>query len=139
MKTACALLSRRGRAQAGGVARWAAPRAPAAILTSPATRCYRTVLPLSRELGLSIETSDGLGPGRPADSIGVMESLKSSGDPVVVYTHGEVIEYLQHLMEGAKRAGFGADRPREKGSIWVLQLENQMIIFARYVPPITSG
>jgi broad specificity phosphatase PhoE len=120
------------------VARWAAARAPAAILTSPATRCYRTVLPLSRELGLSIETSEGLGPGCPPDSISVMEALKPSGDPVVVCTHGEVIEYLQHHMGGAKRAGFGADRPREKGSIWVLQLANQTVIFAQYVPPTTA-
>jgi broad specificity phosphatase PhoE len=107
-------------------------------MTSPATRCYRTVLPLSRELGLSIETSDGLGPDCPADSIAVIESLKPSAKPVVVCTHGEVIEYLQHHLGRAKTAGFGADRPREKGSIWVLQLENQMVIGARYVAPITA-
>lgn len=128
-------LSRRGRAQARGLAQWAGPWTPTAIISSPLLRCQRTVQPLSNQLGAPVQLCEDLGPNCPTKAVQLLESLKPNSRPVIVCTHGEVIEHIQRHLPGAKAAGFGADQPRDKGSAWVLQLQSGVIDSAHYVPP----
>lgn len=93
---------------------------------------------MAKQLGLFVDRCEDLGPDCPAKAVGVIEGLTARKGSIVVCTHGEVIEYLQQHLLGATGAGFGADQPRDKGSIWVLGLENRAIASARYVPPLKT-
>jgi 8-oxo-dGTP diphosphatase len=131
-------LSSRGWAEAGEIALWATPLAPTVLISSPAKRCRQTVVPLSTKLEVPVETCDELGPTCSSDAIDVLTSLTPRADPVVLCTHGEVIQYLQRHLRGATAAGFGDDQPRDKGSIWILQVVDREVTSAHYVSPIAA-
>jgi broad specificity phosphatase PhoE len=79
-----------------------------------------------------------LEPNCPAQAVKLLESIEPSSTPVVVCTHGEVIDYIQRHLRGANPPGFGPDQPGDKGSRWILQLDNGAVAFAQYLPPTSS-
>lgn len=124
-------LSRNGRPQAEGIAELLAHRDVARVLTSPFTRCIQTVEPLATRLGLAVEIDDELGEGHHWSH--ALELVEAAREPVALCSHGDVIgDLVNHL--AARGVPVDDDRI-EKGSTWVLQVEEGEIVKARYLPP----
>ena len=100
-------LDDRGRGQAQGLVSLLEPYAVERILSSPATRCVDTVVPLAAARGLAVETSDDLHFARhDSDGADLVRSL--AGAPVVVCGHGGL------------ETALGYDVPWKKGAVLVL-------------------
>lgn len=124
-------LSRNGRAQAKALAEQLAHRDIARVLTSPYTRCIETVAPLAHQLGVDVEIEDVLAEG--ADWSYSLAIIEQAALPTVLCSHGDVIGDLMHHLD---RRGVPLDDDRiEKGSTWVLQVEEGEVVKARYLPP----
>lgn len=126
-------LSRNGRPQADAIMELLAHRDIARVLTSPYTRCIQTVEPLAQHLGLEVEVDKQLGEGH--DFRHALELIHSATEPIALCSHGDVIGDLMHHL-AARGVPLDDDRI-EKGSTWVLQVEDGDIVKARYVPPPT--
>jgi 8-oxo-dGTP diphosphatase len=126
-------LSRNGRPQADGLVELLMHRDIGRVLSSPFTRCVQTVEPLAASLGLEVEIDKKLGEGH--DWSHALAIIEGATQPVVLCSHGDVIgDLMQHL---ASR-GVALDDDRiEKGSTWVLQVEQGDVVKARYLPPPT--
>ncbi len=124
-------LSRVGRPQAAGIAELLAHRDIARVLTSPYTRCAQTVEPLAARLGLEVELDEDLAEGNHWSH--ALALVEQATQPIALCSHGDVIGDLMHHL--AER-GVPLDDDRiEKGSTWVLQVEEGDIVKARYLPP----
>jgi broad specificity phosphatase PhoE len=124
-------LSRNGRVQAKALAEQLAHRDIARVLTSPYTRCIETVAPLANQLGVDVEIEDVLAEG--ADWSYSLAIIEQAALPTVLCSHGDVIGDLMHHLD---RRGVPLDDDRiEKGSTWVLQVEEGEVVKARYLPP----
>lgn len=78
------------------------------ICSSPYKRCMQTVEPLSKRLGLPVQSVPALAEGASANEvIAFLES--ASGQPTVACTHGDVMQLL-----------VGAGKPMKKGGLWLL-------------------
>ena len=124
-------LSRNGRPQAEGIAELLAHRDIARVLTSPYTRCIQTVEPLAAHLGLEVEVDENLGEGN--EWTHALELVERAAQPIALCSHGDVIGDLMHQL-AARGVPLDDDRI-EKGSTWVLQVEEGDIVKARYLPP----
>jgi broad specificity phosphatase PhoE len=124
-------LSRVGRPQADGIGELLAHRDIARVLTSPFTRCVQTVEPLAAQLGLQVEIDEKLGEGHHWEH--ALELIEAATQPVALCSHGDVIGDLMHRL-AARGVPLDDDRI-EKGSTWVLQVEEGEIVKARYLPP----
>jgi broad specificity phosphatase PhoE len=124
-------LSRNGRPQAEAIKDLLAHRDIARVLTSPFTRCIQTVEPLAEQLGLEVEIEEKLGEGH--DWRHALKLIQTAQEPIALCSHGDVIgDLMYHLAE----RGIPLDDDRiEKGSTWVLQVEDGDIVKARYLPP----
>lgn len=104
------------------------------ILSSPASRCQQTIVPLAARHGLPIELTNDLGVEATADQL-----LALVADPAlrtaVLCSHGEVIgQVLQQLAAGGLVLG---DPLRwEKGSTWVLDSRGGVVVGAQYLAPL---
>jgi broad specificity phosphatase PhoE len=126
-------LSRNGRPQADGLVELLAHRDIGRVLSSPFTRCVQTVEPLAASLGLEVEIDKKLGEGH--DWSHALAIVEQAPQPVVLCSHGDVIGDLMHHL-AARGVALDDDRI-EKGSTWVLQVEEGNIVKARYLPPPT--
>ena len=103
-------LDERGQEQARALVSLLEPYEVERILSSPATRCVDTVVPLAAARGLDVEVRNELGVARQdLDGPGLVRSL--AGAPVVVCGHG-----------GLEKA-LGYDVPWKKGAVLVLDDE----------------
>lgn len=126
-------LSDKGRAQAEALAARLATAGVTALLSSPYARCMQTLEPLSAELGLPIEPTDSLAEGAGPDA--ALALIESTDAPIVLCSHGDVIGDVVNRLarRGVPVCGDGL----EKGSVWVLTVENGETTAARYDPPPT--
>ena len=100
-------LDDRGREQAQALVALLEPYEVERIVSSPATRCVDTVVPLAAARGLDVEERDELGVDRmDLDGPGLVRSL--AGAPVVVCGHGGL------------ETSLGYDVPWKKGAVLVL-------------------
>ena len=128
-------LSTRGHTEAAGLARDLSTSGASRIISSPAVRCIETLLPLSRALGVDVESDPRLFEGTEAE--GVLEVISELGaTPAVLCTHGDVIPAL---LDDLRRNGVElTSMPTwPKASTWVLEGTDLAIELARYVPPPT--
>jgi 8-oxo-dGTP diphosphatase len=125
-------LSKAGHRQADGIAGLLGDRGVARILSSPFVRCRQTVEPLGERLHLPVEPSDSLAEGAPlTEALRLVE--KVADEVVVLCTHGDVVE---ELLGHFRRTGIvNGDARLEKGSTWVLHLEEGEVTGAEYVAP----
>ena len=124
-------LSRNGRAQAEAITELLAHRDIARVVSSPYTRCIQTVEPLAKKLGLEVELDEELGEGH--DWAHAIELVQRAKAPIALCSHGDVIgDLMRHL--AARGVPLDDDR-FEKGSTWVLQVEDGEVVKARYLPP----
>lgn len=129
-------LSGRGWAQAEAVSRVLGPLEPRRIVSSPFLRCTQTMAPLAAAQGLPIERSEELVPLAGGSAVALLHRLGSTAGPVVLCTHGEVIDEIQRQVpfpDGGEDAG-----RKEKASIWVLRYVDDGVIRACYLPPWVS-
>jgi 8-oxo-dGTP diphosphatase len=126
-------LSRNGRVQANGITDLLAHRDIERILTSPYIRCVQTVEPLAAQLGLPVEADDRLAEG--GDWQDALELVEHATGPIALCSHGDVIGDLMHHL-AARGVPLDDDRI-EKGSTWLLRVEEGEVVKARYLPPPT--
>jgi phosphohistidine phosphatase SixA len=130
-------LNEQGRAEAGSIASLLIPYRPTRIVSSPFLRCVQSVTPLGDALGIGIETSLSLVPdaGAAAALLVLGAQATAEADAMVICTHGEVVHDLQTYFGANGLASFGAESPREKASVWVLERRDGRFIGATYLPP----
>ena len=122
-----------GRKQAKGLEDNLSRSPVVSIHSSKWVRCHKSVEPLARTLGLTIEHRKALAEG--ASAIDVEELVHSLAETTAVLcTHGDVIErYIKHI----SASGVRIDGPEKwkKGSVWVLETRKGRVGTARYLPP----
>lgn len=126
-------LSKSGIAQAEALVALLAPYRIVAVFSSPSLRCAQTVEPLARSRRLPVQETPTLAVGA-----GLKGALRFIEDPklgdAAVCTHGDVVqELVEDLIRRriVKRSQGGL----EKGSTWLVEVENRSPVRARYIPP----
>jgi len=125
-------LSKNGRRQTAALTDELADSGVTRVITSPYLRCSQTVEPLAERLGIPLELSDALAEGAGlTDALELVE--KYADEHTVLCSHGDVIGDLLHHYE---QLGITIDGDRlEKGSTWVLDFADDIILTARYISP----
>ena len=117
-------LDERGRKQARAMvpplAGWGVTR----LVSSPYVRCIQTLEPLSAHLGMPVEHDAAVAEGVSVEKARSLIGRLGPG-PVVLCTHGDVMEAL-----------VGEGEPKKKGSTWLLARREQGIQPLRYWPPL---
>jgi 8-oxo-dGTP diphosphatase len=103
-----------------------------AIFSSPFLRCVQTVEPLARAHRMTIKETPALGEGH-----GFKGAMQFLGDPnldhAVLSTHGDIVwELVEELVKRhVVKAGEGGF---EKASTWVVEVEDDTLVGARFIP-----
>lgn len=103
------------------------------IVSSPARRCLETVQPLASELGLTVEVDNALWEGHGvARAMGLLTRVASTGHPVVLCSHGDVLPMMLDTLaaRGIPLRGVGC----AKGSIWRLDVTDGEVVGGAYTP-----
>jgi broad specificity phosphatase PhoE len=125
-------LSKKGFKQAEGLVSVLAPFPVSTIYSSPFLRCVQTVEPLARAHKLPLKQTSMLAEGHGlAGAMQVMNHPKL--DHAVLSTHGDVVwELVEELVkQRVIRPGAGGF---DKGSTWVVDLEDGSFTRARFIP-----
>jgi broad specificity phosphatase PhoE len=127
-------LSERGQRQARRLIRAVDSFGVQRILSSPYTRCYDTVAPLAKALGIKVEVTDDLAEGHGADALRLVRA--SAAEKVAFCTHGDIIADVLVPLADEDRLDLGP-RPRQaKGSVWVLESTGPLFTKATYLAPL---
>jgi 8-oxo-dGTP diphosphatase len=127
-------LTKRGRRQAEALVELFATQPFARLLSSRYVRCMQTFEPLAAARNLEVEPADELAEGA-ATAATVELMLEAAADgPVALNTHGDVI--MNVIDELAQRSvPLAGPVLLEKGSTWIVELQDGSFTSARYVPP----
>jgi broad specificity phosphatase PhoE len=125
-------LSKKGVQQAEALIKVLAPFAVESIHSSPYLRCVQTVAPLARARRISVGETTAL-----AEGAGLQGAMKLVNDlqldDAVLSTHGDVVwELVEELAK--RRLVKASDRGFEKGSTWVVEVEDGVLEGARFIP-----
>jgi len=126
-------LSKKGFKQAAELVKVFEQYPIASIFSSPYIRCAQTVEPLARARRLAVKRTESLAEGHGLN--GLDEFLADAElDHAVLSTHGDVVwELVEDLVHrGIVKAGEGGF---DKGSTWVLSVDDEGPVKARYLPP----
>jgi 8-oxo-dGTP diphosphatase len=122
-----------GRRQAEALARALAGEEIVAAVSSPYVRCVETLGPLAAARSLFLQECGALVEGAdPIEALRVVGAAGQNGS-AVLSTHGDVQQLLVEAVaaSGARIEGDGF----EKGSTWVLDVRDGLVVAARHVPP----
>ena len=125
-------LSKKGVRQAEDLIDVFKPLKITAVYSSPYLRCVQTIEPLAKDRGVEIQESPALAEGRGLT--GAYEFISDAHlDDVVLSTHGDLVwELVEDLVRRRViRAGEGG---YEKGSTWMVDVEDGKPLRARYIP-----
>lgn len=132
-------LSRRGHAEALGLAEVLAELGVTRLLSSPALRCLQTLAPLSDRLGIPVEPLAALDVGAPATDL--LHLLRTPGvDGAALCTHGENLTGLSEEWTATGEVGVAAGASvsgmagTPKGASWVVEGYPAPGASARHVP-----
>ena len=128
-------LSKPGRNQADALVELLTEASFDRIASSPFLRCTETLDPLGASRSLDVELDDRLAEGAgPYGALSLVRETATTGG--VLCSHGDVIT---ELLARVERSGVDlGDDPRvAKGSVWVLELDGEQVVSARYLPPPT--
>ena len=117
-------LDERGRRQARAMVAPLAGYGVTRLVSSPYVRCVQTLEPLSAHLGMPIDHDAAIGEGVPVEKARALIGRLGPG-PVVLCTHGDIMEAL-----------VGEGEPKKKGSTWLLARREKGIQPVRYWPPL---
>lgn len=127
-------LSRRGHAQAVGIADALGAATITKVLSSPATRCIETVSPLAERHGRKVETVRELREGAdPTKVIALMEH-HASKKGVALCGHGDVIPAVIDLLH-RRGMTIDGDVGTRKGSWWAITYRTRTFTDAVWYPP----
>ncbi len=125
-------LSRKGAQQAEALIAVFEQFRVSAVFSSPYLRCVQTVTPLAESRGLDVEQTRDLQEGRGVTGLSVFFNNPAL-DNVVLATHGDIVWEL--VEELTNRRILPAFRELfEKGSTWVVEVEDGDPVRARYIP-----
>lgn len=128
-------LSRKGHAQAEGIADRFGENGIKRIISSPAVRCRETVEPLAERLGVRVETDDSLAEGgSTAPALQLLHELAAEGTDAVLCSHGDLIPALVLELEAGGLTSDGNTASAKAGA-FILDTEGGRILNALYVPP----
>ena len=124
-------LNKKGFKQAERLVSVLEPLPISAIFSSPFLRCVQTVEPLARAHRIAIKETASLAEGHGMK--GLMQFL---GDPnldhAVLSTHGDIEwELVEELVK--RRVVKAGEGGFEKGSTWVVEVEDGSFVAARYI------
>ncbi|MCX7620869.1 MAG: histidine phosphatase family protein [Acidimicrobiales bacterium] len=110
-----------------------------AICSSPSVRCTQTVTPLARKLGLDITECSELAEGtEPEEALALLFRQAHIAAPgnVVLCSHGDVIP---RVIRRLTANGMRTTDPNiaQKGSVWELDYDGEVITAGRYLLPGT--
>jgi 8-oxo-dGTP diphosphatase len=125
-------LSKSGFKQADELVTVLGPYAISAVLSSPYERCVQTVEPLARARRLKVQETRHLAEG--ARLKGAFRFIEDPElDDTVLCTHGDVIqELVEDLIR--RRIVKASHLALDKGSTWVVEVEDGSPVGARYIP-----
>ena len=137
-------LSPRGHSQADAVGALIAGSGASRLLSSPFLRCVQTLVPVTRRMGLPVETRAELAVGASAESLlALLERPEVDG--AVLCTHGETLNALALEWERAGQVDVLAPgRARSiagtpKGAVWVVENYGGSTARALFIPPGLGG
>ncbi len=136
-------LSDRGEAQARAIAQVLADYQVVRVLSSPASRCVQTVVPLAEAHGLEVVEDEALWETSTDDEVArcvnthlnesVPADVQDSKTAVVACSHGNIIP---PIVEWAAAEGADIDgRGCERASIWILTFDGSRPVRANYLSP----
>jgi len=130
-------LTNSGREQAAALAERLAAVSPTIIVSSPYKRCVETVEPLAASIDLEVRTDARLAEFANANvrpDASLLDLLHSLPDRAVVCSHGDVIPAIVESLAGA---GMRINGTAEwgKGSVWVLERDDNRFVSGRAWPP----
>ena len=125
-------LSKKGVKQAEALIDVFKPYKVKAMYSSPYLRCVQTVEPLARDRDLRIQETPALAEGRGLR--GAVEFMGDSNlDDVVLSSHGDLVwELVEDLVR--RRIIKPGEGGYEKGSTWVVDVEDGKLVHARFIP-----
>jgi 8-oxo-dGTP diphosphatase len=125
-------LSKKGFQQAEALVQLLEPFPVAAIFSSPFLRCVQTVEPLARARRLTVTPTSSIAEGHGLN--GLDEFLSDQKlDHAVLSTHGDIVwELVEDLVQ--RRVIKPGEGGFEKGSTWVLNIDDEGPVKARYLP-----
>jgi phosphohistidine phosphatase SixA len=129
-------ISAKGRQQSSGVMALLADATITRVSSSPAARCTETVAPLAEAHGLTVVVDKQLAEGsepRPC----IQTVLDPSSDGLVLCSHGDLIPKIIRRLSAD---GMRTNDPNlsQKGSIWVLEVDDGKVVSGRYLPPLLA-
>ena len=125
-------LSKKGEKQAEQLVEILQRYAIRSVVSSPYVRCIQTLEPLAHSRGMHVNSSAALAEGQGL--AGLNQFILEPGlDQVALSTHGDIVwELVEYLVNRRMiRPGEGG---YEKGSTWVLQVEESEVVRAQYLP-----
>jgi phosphohistidine phosphatase SixA len=125
-------LSQKGEKQAEALIKLFQPFAITEIHSSPYLRCVQTVQPLARARRLQVNQAAALAEGHGLAGLDEFFGDEKL-DAVALSTHGDIVWELVELLVQRRviRAGEGGF---EKGSTWVVEVDDGLPVKARYLP-----
>jgi 8-oxo-dGTP diphosphatase len=125
-------LNKKGFKQAERLVSVLEPFPISAIFSSPFLRCVQTVEPLARAHRITIKETQSLAEGH-----GLKGAMQLLGDPnldhAVLSTHGDIVwELVEELVK--RRVVKAGEGGFEKGSTWVVEVEDDSLVGARFIP-----
>lgn len=128
-------LTAKGERQAAALPRLLESAEVRRVLSSPATRCRDTVLPLATSRGLDVHEHDALAEGAASKAaVELLEEVAGKKGDTVLCTHGDLVpEILRRLTRDGVR--LESDLQFAKGSTWELLVADGAVVKGRYHPP----
>ena len=126
-------LSARGYKQARNLVTVLEGYSPQRILSSASGRCLETMSPLAEAMHLKVEKEDALAEGEGLAALALVRRV--ANEKIALCTHGDVIPEILVALADEDHLDLGP-RPRQaKGSVWVLEAEDERFVKAVYLPP----
>jgi 8-oxo-dGTP diphosphatase len=126
-------LTKKGKKQAGALAKRLKDADIERIVSSPAERCIQSVKPLAKAIGVKVEVEQALSEGPDIDAAyNLVHDLV--GNNTVVSSHGDVIPAVINRMMWA---GLHLESRFycSKGSMWQIDVDNGKFTTGAYLPP----
>jgi phosphohistidine phosphatase SixA len=125
-------LNKKGFKQAERLVSILEPFPISVIFSSPFLRCMQTVEPLARAHRIAVNETPSLAEGH-----GLMGAMQLMADPnldhAVLSTHGDIVwELVEELVK--RRVVKTGEGGFEKGSTWVVEVEDDSFMSARFIP-----
>jgi len=126
-------LSAKGLKQAQSLVATLEGFAPQRIVSSPAVRCLETVAPLAKAFQVKVEGDEVLAEGSGLSALTLVRRV--ANEKIALCTHGDVIPEILVALADEDHLDLGSSPRQAKGSVWVLEAEENRFVKAFYLPP----